>query len=181
MEDRFCIRPVNEGDLPLLTSWRQNAHVRQWWGPPEIEPEAEKLQEGRVAMWIVLAAKRPIAFIQDYVVTDWSPHHFDYLPPGSRGMDLYVGEEDAVGRGHGTKIVRQHVDHLFAMGVPAVGIDPHPDNDRARRAFTKAGFSTVDGPLNTRWGRAILMHRFRPAKCSPCGSGELQTSTSQFS
>lgn len=161
MNRRIHIRPVREDDLPLLTSWRQQLHVRHWWGPPEVEPEREKLHAGQVAMWIVVADERPIAFIQDYAVTDWSPHHFDYLPAGSRGMDLYVGEEDAIDRGLGTEIVRQHVDHLFAMGVPAVGIDPHPDNERARRAFAKAGFVTAGGPLDTRWGRAVLMHRFR--------------------
>lgn len=159
MADSYLIRPAVEDDLPLLLSWRQQAHVRRWWGPPEIEPEAEKLQARKVAMWIAGHAKGPLAFIQDYAVADWSPHHFDYLPRGSRGMDLYIGELEAVGQGHGAKIVRQHVDHLFDLGVPAVGIDPHPENERARRAFARAGFVTTDGPLDTRWGRAILMHR----------------------
>ena len=161
MTAEIHIRRVVEDDLPLLRSWRQRPHVRHWWGPPEVEPEMEKLHAGRVAMWIVLADDRPVAFIQDYAVADWAPHHFDYLPPGSRGMDLYIGEDDAIDLGLGTEIVRQHVDNLFATGVPAVGIDPHPDNGRARRAFEKAGFVTADGPLDTRWGRAVLMHRLR--------------------
>lgn len=159
MADRYLIRPVSEADLPLLTSWRHQAHVRRWWGPPEVEPEAEKLRKPTVAMWIAADAGRPLAFIQDYAVADWSPHHFDYLPAGSRGMDLYIGEADAVGRGHGARIVRQHVHHVFGLGVPAVGIDPHPDNQRAQRAFSRAGFVTAAGPLDTAWGRAILRHR----------------------
>ncbi len=113
MTDSYLIRQVTEGDLPLLASWRYQDHVRRWWGQPDIEPEAERLRETRVAMWVGLAGGRPLAFIQDYAVADWSPHHFDYLPPGSRGMDLYVGEVNALGQGHGAKIVRQHVDHLF--------------------------------------------------------------------
>lgn len=160
MTGRYSIRPVNEGDLPLLTSWRQQAHVRSWWGASEAEPEAETLREARVAMWIVATSGRPLAFLQDYAVAEWAPHHFDYLPPGSHGMDLYIGEVEALGRGHGARIVRQHVEHLFALGAPAVGIDPHPDNERARRAFAHAGFVTATGPIDTRWGRAILMHRF---------------------
>jgi aminoglycoside 6'-N-acetyltransferase len=54
-----------------------------------------------------------------------------YLPSGSRGLDVYIGEYDLLGLGHGSSLVRQHVDHLFSDGVPAVGIDPHPDNSAA--------------------------------------------------
>jgi aminoglycoside 6'-N-acetyltransferase len=158
--ERYLIRPAGASDLPLLAAWRRQAHVRRWWGPPEVEPEAEKLRRAEVAMWVAGLDGHPLAFVQDYAVADWSPHHFDYLPPGSRGMDVYIGAPEALGRGHGAGIVRQHVDRLFGLGVPAVGIDPHPDNERARRAFARAGFVTAHGPVDTRWGRAVLMHRF---------------------
>ena len=82
-------------------------------------------------------------------------------PPGSRGMDLYIGEPDRLGAGHGSALVRQHVEALFARGAPAVGIDPHPDNAGARRAFEKAGFRFVRGPTETPWGLAVLMERRR--------------------
>ncbi len=111
-------------------------------------------------MWIAELEHRPFAFIQDCAIADWLPHHFDYLPSGSRGIDLYIGEPALLGLGHGSALVRQHVDHLFSQGVPAVGIDPHPDNSAARRAFEKAGFKAAGGPVETRWSRAILMDRF---------------------
>jgi aminoglycoside 6'-N-acetyltransferase len=114
-------------------------------------------------MWVAEFEGRPFAFIQDYAVTDWLPHHFDYLPPGSRGMDLYIGNVELVGLGHGSKLVQQHVQQLFESGAPAAGIDPHPDNIAARRAFEKAGFRTASGPIDTRWGRAVLMDRFAQA------------------
>jgi len=63
------------------------------------------------------------------------------------------------GRGHGAAFVRLHGDRLFAAGAPAIGADPHPDNARAIRAYAKAGFTAVSGPLDTRWGRAVLMER----------------------
>lgn len=74
-------------------------------------------------------------------------------------MDVYIGELDLIGIGHGSSVVRQHVDHLMSCGAPAVGIDPHPENHAARRAFEKAGFKVVGGPVETRWNRAILMER----------------------
>ena len=160
VENRYLLRPAGEPDLPLLSRWRALPHVSRWWGDPAIEAEIEKLRERRIAMWIAEFEGRPFAFIQDYDIRAWSPHHFDYLPPGSRGMDVYIGEPAMLGSGHGSRLVRQHVDRLFTLGSPAVGIDPHPDNAAALRAFEKAGFSITSGPLDTRWSRGILMHRF---------------------
>ncbi|MDN3622461.1 hypothetical protein [Methylobacterium isbiliense] len=55
---------------------------------------------------------------------------------------------------------RQHVDHLVHLGVPAVDIDPDPETMRARGAFARPGFERAAAPLDTRWDRAMLLHRF---------------------
>lgn len=165
LTDGYRIRRVTRTDLPLLASWRAQDHVRRWWGSPE--PDADALSEPRVASWIVERRGAPLAFIQDYAVADWPPHHFDDLPAGSRGLDLYIGDAAALGLGHGHRLLRQHVETLFGAGVPAIGIDPHPDNHRAIRCFEKAGFAIVSEPMETRWGRAILMHRHAPIRSAP--------------
>ena len=66
MDQPYSFRPVTPADLPLLRRWREEPHVIRWWGPPEVEPEEEKLAEPRVAMWIVELAGRPFAYAQDY-------------------------------------------------------------------------------------------------------------------
>ena len=141
----------------MLRAWRLQPHVRQWWGAPEIEDPADVLADPRVAMWIVEHDGRAFAYAQDYSPHDWDPHPFAYLPGGSRGIDQYIGEPDMLDRGHGSAFIRQHVQRLFAAGAPAIGTDPHPDNARAIRAYQKAGFVIATGPMDTRWGRAILM------------------------
>jgi aminoglycoside 6'-N-acetyltransferase len=158
----YSFRPVTPADLPLLRRWRAEPHVIQWWGPPEVEPEEEKLAEPRVAMWIVDFCGRPFAYAQNYSPHDWDPHPFVHLPPGSRGIDQYIGEPDMLGRGHGSAFVRLHCGRLFAAGAPAIGTDPHPENERAIRAYEKGGFAAVSGPLETRWGSAVLMERWAP-------------------
>jgi aminoglycoside 6'-N-acetyltransferase len=162
MQRRYVVRSVVEADRPFLLRWRAMPQVVRWWGDPdeEDEPEPEEAPDPRIAMWVAELDRRPFAFIQDYAVADWSPHHFDYLPAGSRGMDIYIGEADLLGLGHGSRLVRQHVESLFERGAPAVGIDPHPDNVNARRAFERAGFRFRSGPSATPWGRVILMDRF---------------------
>jgi aminoglycoside 6'-N-acetyltransferase len=159
MEKAYVIRPVVVEDLPLLGQWRGRPHVRRWWGDPPLEPEHEKLSDPRIAMWIGEWRGRPFAFIQDYDVHGWQDHHFGHLPEPSRGMDLYIGELDLIGFGHGVALIRQHVDQLFREGVLAIGIDPHPDSAAARRAYERAGFRVASGPIETRWNRALLMER----------------------
>lgn len=159
MQQPYLIRRAQPLDRLLLAQWRSRPHITRWWGDPGVEPQAEKVGAPLVAAWIAELDDRPFAFIQDYAVSDWPPHHFDYLPVGSRGMDLYIGELDLIGQGHGPRLVRQHADALLSAGAPAVGIDPHPDNLAAQRAFEKAGFTLAGGPMETRWGRAVLMDR----------------------
>ena len=155
----YTFRPLTRADLALVARWRSEPHVIEWWGEPELEAEIEKLGDRRIAMWIVEHRGRPFAFAQDYDVHGWDPHPFSYLPPGSRGIDQYIGEADMVGHGHGSAFVRLHAERLFRDGAPAVGTDPHPRNARALRAYEKAGFVRVSGPLATPWGEAILMER----------------------
>lgn len=169
--DRFMttyhFRAVTEADLLLLSRWRGAPHVIEWWGDPDGEDEREKLADPRIAMWIIEFAGRPFAFAQDYDVHGWTPHPFSHLPPGSRGIDQFIGEVDMLNQGHGSAFIRMHVERLLAAGAPAVGTDPNPDNARARRACEKAGFREISGPVETRWGRAVLM------ECWPTSSPHL--------
>jgi aminoglycoside 6'-N-acetyltransferase len=153
----YRFRPVVEADLPLIARWRAAPHVLEWWGAPSVEEERNGLSDPRIAMWIVELEGRPFAFAQDYDVHGWPEHPFSYLPPGSRGIDQYIGEADMLGAGHGSAFVRQHVERLFAAGAPAVGTDPDPANARALRACEKAGFRVASAALDTPWGPAVLM------------------------
>jgi len=154
---RYNFRPATSADLPLLREWRSRAHMIQWWGPPEEDDMEEALSDPHTSAWIVELDGRPFAYAQDYDPHAWPDHHFAHLPPGSRGIDQSIGEPDMLGQGHGSAFVRQHVERLFAAGAPAIGTDPHPDNARAIRAYEKAGFTIASDPVETSWGRAILM------------------------
>lgn len=136
-------------------------HVAAWWGTPEAEAAADALADPRIFMWIVEHDGRPFAYAQDYAPHDWDDHPFAHLPSGARGIDQYIGEPDMLDRGHGSAFIRAYCGRLFAAGAPAIGTDPHPDNGRAIRACEKAGFRIAAAPLDTRWGRALLMEQWR--------------------
>ena len=158
----YRFRPAAVDDFPLLVRWREMPDVLRWWGAWE-DPANEyraHLADPNMALWIIEHEGRPFAFAQDYDCHAWDPHPFSHLPPGARGVDQYIGEPDMLDQGHGSAFLREHCDRLFDMGAPAVGTDPHPDNARAIHAYRKAGFKVVSGPVETRWGRAILMERW---------------------
>jgi aminoglycoside 6'-N-acetyltransferase len=131
----FGFRPMTIEDLPTLRRWLRTADVRRWWGDPEEQAALlrDDLDDPRMTMWIVSHEERPFAYIQDYDPGAWAMHHLGGLPSGSRGIDQFIGEPEMLDRGHGSGLVRAHVDRLFASGVPAVGTDPDPGNARAIR------------------------------------------------
>jgi aminoglycoside 6'-N-acetyltransferase len=160
----YVFTPVTDNDLSLLDRWLRNPHVREWWdddsGPEdEEEDEDEALQDASSWPHIVHLDGRPIGYIQAYDPHAWPGHHFADQPPGTRGIDQYIGEPEFLNQGHGPAFIRQFCDNLFAAGAPVIVTDPHPDNTRAIRAYQKAGFVRYSGPVSSDWGVCLLMAR----------------------
>ncbi len=141
-ETPYAFRPATAADLPLLSRWLRTPEVVCWWGDPE-EQEAllkEDLDEPAMVMRIVSHQGQPFAYVQHYAVQAWPQPHFTHLPSGARAIDVFIGEPDMIGRGHGPAFLRQMALSLKADGAPVVAIDPDAGNLRARRAYAKAGF-----------------------------------------
>ena len=156
----YRFRPVTAADFALLEAWRREPHVAEWWGG-DTSCSADDLRDPRVAMRIVEADSRPFAFMQDYDVHGWPGHHFAHLPPGSRGLDQFVGDPAMIGRGHGSAFIAQRVDELFGAGAPVLAVDPHPDNSRAIAAYRKVGFRIAGEPRESEWGLILPMEASR--------------------
>lgn len=162
----YDIRRATEADLGMIARWVETPPVAEWWieadGQPAPPIDEDDLADPNITVWIVFRHDRPFAYLQDYDVHAWPGHHFAHLPPGSRGIDQFIGDPAMLGCGHGSAFIRAYVDSLFAQGVPAVGTDPSPSNARAIRAYEKAGFAPVR-ECDTEWGYVLLMERFAPA------------------
>lgn len=159
MTAAFTFRPVTPGDFERLSDWQSAPHVRRWWpGDDFIEGLEDRLDDPRIAFLIADAEAAPFAFVQHYDIHGWDNHHLGFLPPGARGIDLFVGAAEQTGRGQGSACLAALCTMLEARGAPALGIDPHPDNHMAIRAFEKAGFAR-HATAETDWGPAVLMAR----------------------
>lgn len=160
--DNYVFRSVAPGDLQLLSTWLKEPVVSRWYDDPDyIEDLEEHLDDARIRMQLVVFNDEPIAFVQDYDIHAWEDHHLAFLPVGSRGIDTFIGSAALSGKGHGTNYLALLCMQLFDVGVPALGIDPHPDNHTARHVYQNIGF-IEDDEVESQWGHVVLMSRFAP-------------------
>jgi RimJ/RimL family protein N-acetyltransferase len=160
----LAFRPLADADLPLLHAWLTRPHVAEWWAPTptlaELADEYGPLTGGRGSTrpYIVLGDGEPIGFIQSYVAMGSGDGWWeDERDPGVRGIDQFLAHPDQLGRGIGTAMIGAFVRALFAdPSVTLIQTDPSPDNARAIRCYTKAGFRPVRR-ITTPDGAALLM------------------------
>lgn len=147
----------------MLGEWLKRPHLAEWWGDPteslaEIEQAMESIETEPL---IVEFDGRPIGYLQSYDPHLEDDHPYQDQPTGTLGIDVSIGDPDMIGKGHGSAIVRQFADELFAEGTPRVIIDPDPANLRAIRAYEKAGFTVFDTRTSI-YGPALMMKRDAP-------------------
>jgi aminoglycoside 6'-N-acetyltransferase len=155
----YDFRPVTEADFPLLAGWLAAPHVAEWW-TDGVEASLAEIGEAMDGIdtepLMVELSGKPIAYLQSYDPHLEDDHPYRDQPFGTLGIDLSIGPAELVGIGHGSAIVKQFVEEVFAEGAPRVIIDPHPDNSRAIRAYEKAGFREI-GRRSSVYGDAVLM------------------------
>lgn len=162
----ITFRCVTSSDLPILTQWISSPHWQKWWGPTE--PEIDHIRdmiEGRDSTrpFIFELDGSPTGYIQAW---DIGPHQTEEwvkdnpwlsdLPSDAVGVDLSIGPEDKLSQGVGSTVLKIFAQCLARNGHRTIIIDPDPDNTRAVRAYTKAGFRPVP-PLEGKTVGVLIM------------------------
>lgn len=170
---RVGFRPLRESDLTLVHEWLGRNHVRRWWGDPgDLEQTVAHYGpslDGRdpTDLYAILVGGREAGMIQTYLVADYP----DYaalvgVGEGVAGLDLFLGEEELLGRGLGTEVIRAFVaEFVFTReATRACVADPDTENVASLRAFEKAGFARVSEFVDPEDGRLhALVRRDRVA------------------
>jgi RimJ/RimL family protein N-acetyltransferase len=164
--DAVSFRPLEHADLPALTRWLNTPHVYEWWGAARAEGNlggagadaatvdgvraeygAEIDRPGTTAYFVIEADGAPVGMIQWYRLVDERDYAdaIDERAEGTAGVDLLMGEESAVGRGLGPRVIDAFVRTVvFADDdVARCVAGPEVGNARSIRAFEKAGFRAV--------------------------------------
>jgi aminoglycoside 6'-N-acetyltransferase len=159
MAPAYAFHPMAREHLPMIRRWLKAPEVVRWWGDPDEQYPlvSGDLDHPDLDQFIVALGEQPLGYIQCYALSSWN-QGFGPQPRAARGIDQFIGEPDLIDRGHGSGFIRQFAGGLLASGIPRVVTDPDPDNARAVRAYTKAGFQR-ERVIDTPDGPALMMVR----------------------
>jgi aminoglycoside 6'-N-acetyltransferase len=163
----MTFRALARSDLSLLRRWLNTPHVFEWWGrhvgpgslggpgkdaatEAEVEAKYEPALDHRESTYrfIIEHEGVSIGLIQWYHLRD-SPEYARAIgedPSQCSGMDLLIGEPDAIGCGLGSRAIDEFVTSIVFHqnnNVERVVTGPAKTNGRSIRAFEKAGFRLV--------------------------------------
>ena len=141
---------LTEADLALVEEWLRRDHVAPWWR----DDIGESIARYRAALegrdptdhFVIEVDGRPVGMIQTYLVSDYPEwEEIVRVGIGVAGVDLVIGEADAIGRGLGSRVLAQFArDVVFSRpDTRAVVAGVEEANRRSWRAFEKAGFRHV--------------------------------------
>ncbi len=141
--ERVFLRPIESSDAELIHRWRSDAEVAALAGIAmpvslaQVEKRTERLAETmgdeRYDFIIcLLADERPIGAAMLFDLD---------LLNGSAELGIFIGEKAEWGNGYGTDAVNALVDFGFgSLRLERIWLNVWTENDRARRAYEKAGF-----------------------------------------
>lgn len=158
---RYRFIPVEPRHLNMISQWLAEPHVAQWWNEDpekELADIADHMDSISVEPFIIMLGDEPIGYLQTYDPHLEDDHPYQDQPGGTIGMDLFIGEPDLIGKGHGARLIDEFVSLLFEEGVPRMIIDPDPANKQAIRAYEKAGFVAFDTRTSI-YGPALMLAR----------------------
>jgi aminoglycoside 6'-N-acetyltransferase len=168
-------------DYELIVAWRNSPHVREWWDPDDppltlaglrAELDAQIRGDDTTTSCIIEHSGEPVGFIQVY---PWDAEE-EYLaelgvtvPPGSWGLDIFIGKSGLEGTGVGARAVSVLSEYLFSQrGATAVALITEASNARAQASYRHAGMRVLGEPFrdtDMRGGQrveSVLMIRDRP-------------------
>jgi aminoglycoside 6'-N-acetyltransferase len=140
------LRPATPADIPLLRHWDTQPHVIASDPNSDWNWEVELL---RTPPWresfIAEVDGRPIGFLEIIDPEREDEHYWGDCGPGLRAIDIWIGEADMLGQGHGTVMMDLAIERCFAApDVTAILLDPLASNERAQRFYRRLGFRHVE-------------------------------------
>jgi len=156
-----------ESDFERLLRWLEQPHVSRWWG--DARRELEDLIQGSPENGaIIMANGIPVGFMcwQRPSREELAAVSLGDLPANLVDVDLLIGESSLLGQGIGPSALLLLRDRLCADPlVSHLGVGTSAYNERAVRAYGKAGFRLFRSFEDSQWGPWLYM-------VAECPSGE---------
>ena len=145
MQTEVYLRPMTVEDTGKIVTWRNREFVRKNFIYQELFTEEGHLRwietqvkPGHVVQFILcLEGGREIGSVY-FRDIDRSA--------GTAEYGIFIGEEDALGKGYGTQAARLALQYAFeTMGLQKVFLRVLADNTGARKSYEHAGFRLIEG------------------------------------
>ena len=141
----ITLRPATVADAPLLDRWDEDPVVAA--SDPNDEWDWENDTLGAVGLENLIAELdgRPIGVIQITDLLRDASHYWGPPQPGLMAIDIWIGEPDARGQGHGRAMMILAIERCFAdPSIDAILIDPIAGNKDAIGFYQRMGFTFVE-------------------------------------
>lgn len=130
------------------------ATLRRWDEAPQViasDPNDDWNWEIELARWpswreqlVAEVDGIPIGFVQIIDPAKEESRYWGDVPTNLRAIDIWIGEESYLGRGHGTRMMQLALQRSFANpDVAAVIVDPLASNTRAIKFYERLGFKSI--------------------------------------
>ena len=158
---KISFKPLATTDFENLLKWLQQPHVKKWWDV-DLNYTLELIQkkygsyvDGHkkigserkpIHAFIIYLDDTPIGYIQHYNAYDFprSGYQLNNLPKSLAAIDLFIGDENYLGKGVGSKSLELFLDsHVFTEFDYAF-FDPDSSNLAAIKTYENAGFKPFD-------------------------------------
>lgn len=152
-KENLIIRELTGADKSLMHKWMNDERVLEWYEGRDKPFTLEMIQEEFYELWedeivrvIIEYNEIPIGYGQIYRVYNEVYKEYEYEDKNEIvfGMDQFIGEPEYWGKGLGTKYIQMIFEYLINIKqADAIITDPRVVNERAIRAYEKAGFKKL--------------------------------------
>jgi aminoglycoside 6'-N-acetyltransferase len=142
-KDAVRLRPATRADWDMIRGWLARPDIQEWWGPIAATEAAINMALGsqHALCRIIEADGQAAGYAHAVDATLWGDELPQDLAPGTWDLDLFIASEEHRGKGVGQAALAQLKEEVFASTLAvAVCVFPSVKNERAVRAYEKAGF-----------------------------------------
>ena len=139
------LRPATRGDWPTIRRWLKRPDIEDWWGPSSATSAevmiALESEHAMCRMILSTSTGEAIGYGHAIDATTWGAELPEDLAPGTWDIDLFIAAETHRGNGAGAAALGLLTREVFETTLAvAVAVFPSIANERAVRAYEKAGF-----------------------------------------
>jgi RimJ/RimL family protein N-acetyltransferase len=161
------LRPARRADWDLIRGWLARDDIQEWWGPVSATEAEVNMALGtqHAICRVIEVGDVPVGYAHAVDATLWGDDLPQDLEPGTWDLDLFIAAEEHRGKGVGQAALALLKDEVFQSTLAvAVCVFPSVRNERAVRAYEKAGFQWKRIWNDPHGGPSWFMVAWRPRR-----------------